>query len=270
LRPAAGSKASLLKRISTSSLKLAVIAPQRLVDAVAVRGEQKHAFMEGLMTSDIIQPANDVICGTEAPFVGIDIARRKTPRPKQKILVIEDDKSMHTLYKAILEDPKYTFISAYDGAAGLAIAEAVEPDLILLDVGLPDITGFFICKYLKMHPLTASIPVIFVSGLSSAEDMVCGLEAEASDYVTKPFEENDLRDRVEVALRAKRTMDQIATAFPMLRSHTRALRPATLPPYFGNVQQQLLEAQTNNPWTRIGRIVDELTQRLNKSRKHLS
>jgi len=162
------------------------------------------------------QANNAAVSKMGLPITRTAAVRRKTTRSKQKILIIEDDKSMNALYKAVLENPKISFRSAYDGAIGLTMAETIEPDLILLDVDLPGVTGFFICKYLKANPLTASIPVILISGLSSADDILCGMKVKASDYVTKPIEENDLRSRVEDALNAAEIMEKIANASAML------------------------------------------------------
>jgi DNA-binding response OmpR family regulator len=169
-----------------------------------------------MLSQGWLEANNAAVSKVGLPITRNAAVRGKAARAKQKILIIEDDKSMHTLYKAILENPKIAFRSAYDGAIGLTMAESIAPNLILLDVDLPGITGFFICKYLKANPLTASIPVILISGLSSADDMLCGLKVKASDYVTKPIEENDLRNRVKDALHAAEIMEQLAKASAML------------------------------------------------------
>ncbi len=203
--------------------------------------------------------------GMEVSFPEVVPGPRKTAPTRQKILVIEDDRSMHSLYKAILNDPTYTFISAYDGIAGLVSAEAKAPDLILLDVDLPGISGFFICKYLKANPRTASIPIIFISAMSSAEEMVCGLEAKASDYLTKPIKEDDLRRRVEGALGVKRTMDRLAAAFSLAIPLRRAPPPTPMGSQDGSAQDNLRGAQMPNPWMRLGRAMDDLKRHLGRS-----
>ena len=125
----------------------------------------------------------------------------------QTVLIIDDFAPLHELVKMHLEAEALTIHSAYGGVEALMVAVAVKPDLILLDVDMPDMNGFDVCRFLKVDPVTADIPVIFLSAAGSADEKVCGLSLRAVDYITKPFNADELCERVRTALRTKRLLD---------------------------------------------------------------
>ena len=90
------------------------------------------------------------------------------------------------------------------------MARALRPDLILLDVDMPDLSGFAVCRALKSDPATSGIPVIFLTGTTETVAKVQGFDLGAIDYVTKPFDPAELRARVRAALRTKRYVELLA------------------------------------------------------------
>jgi diguanylate cyclase (GGDEF)-like protein len=130
----------------------------------------------------------------------------ETPNPN-RVLVIDDSESIHKLIEARLRPEGLEVIGELDGERGIERAISEEPDLILLDVGLPDVDGFEVCRQLKEHPSTRDVPVIFLTGTTSTDSKVKGLDLGAVDYVTKPFDQVELRARVRAALRTKRLQD---------------------------------------------------------------
>src|ERR1700722_10173023 len=128
----------------------------------------------------------------------------------QNVLVIDDSQDIHRLLDVRLRPEGLVLYHALDAQEGLAKAKELRPDLILLDVDLPLGTGFEVCKLLKDDPLTAQIPVIFLTGASEVYTKVQGFDLGAVDYVTKPFEPAELRARVRAALRTKRYHDLLA------------------------------------------------------------
>jgi two-component system cell cycle response regulator len=100
-----------------------------------------------------------------------------------------------------LENEGYEVVTAYEGKTGVAKATSEMPDLILLDVMMPEMTGIEVCKILKQDPATADIPIIIVTAKSSADDAKEGLEAGAFDYIKKPFEKVELLARINSALK---------------------------------------------------------------------
>jgi diguanylate cyclase (GGDEF)-like protein len=125
-------------------------------------------------------------------------------------LAIDDSAEIHDLIDVRLAPEGVAVLHATDGAEGLALAASLQPDLILLDVVLPGLSGFEICQQLKSDFATASIPVIFLSGASDSFNMVHGLDLGAVDYIAKPFDPAELRARVRAALRTKRYQDMLA------------------------------------------------------------
>ena len=114
------------------------------------------------------------------------------------LLFIEDDTAIRTALRLALEDEGYTVREAKDGAEGLAKFAETTPDLVLLDLRLPDISGFEVCRQLRQHSI---VPIIMVTAQTDTHDLVAGLEAGADDYVTKPVVAKELAARIRAALR---------------------------------------------------------------------
>lgn len=121
--------------------------------------------------------------------------------PKEKILLIEDEKNIAELVKYNLEREGYRVLWAAKGNLGLEMTLRENPDLLLLDLMLPELDGLEICKILKQNPKTAAIPIIMLTAKSQEADKVLGLELGADDYVTKPFSPRELAARVKAILR---------------------------------------------------------------------
>jgi diguanylate cyclase (GGDEF)-like protein/PAS domain S-box-containing protein len=108
-----------------------------------------------------------------------------------------------------LKDEPVELFHASDGAKGLDVARECSPDLILLDVDMPDPDGFEVCRRLKADNVTHEIPIIFLTGASSTEQKLKGLELGAIDYIIKPFDPAELRARVKASLRTKQLLDSL-------------------------------------------------------------
>lgn len=124
---------------------------------------------------------------------------------KDTILVVEDEEDIRHLLVFHLEREGYAILEAGDGGTGLALARAHEPALVLLDVMLPVMDGFAVCKELEHDPQTASIPVIMLTARGEEVDRVLGLELGADDYVVKPFSARELLLRIRAILRRQRS-----------------------------------------------------------------
>ncbi|MDQ2872104.1 MAG: response regulator transcription factor [Candidatus Eremiobacteraeota bacterium] len=117
-----------------------------------------------------------------------------------RILVIEDDEDIQLLERTVLERSDYEVKVASTGAEGLELAESYKPDIVILDVGLPDISGLDVCTSLAT---TTNAFVLMVSGHSREQDVLLGLGLGADDYITKPFSGNELVARVASFLRRR-------------------------------------------------------------------
>ncbi len=124
-----------------------------------------------------------------------------------KVLIIDDSPDALALAKVRLAKEGFELFFADGGKAGLAMAASERPDLVLLDLDMPDMSGFDVCRSLKADGELCMIPIIFLSGSGGPEDKVKGLNLGAVDYVTKPFDAFELRARVSGALRTKHMQD---------------------------------------------------------------
>jgi two-component system, OmpR family, alkaline phosphatase synthesis response regulator PhoP len=120
---------------------------------------------------------------------------------QETILLIEDEKNIMELVKYNIEQESYHFLYASRGDLGLELARKSKPDLIVLDLMLPEIDGLEICKILKQNEKTSAIPIIMLTAKSQETDRIVGLEMGADDYVTKPFSPRELVARIKAVLR---------------------------------------------------------------------
>ena len=122
---------------------------------------------------------------------------------KTRILLIEDDPALRKLLKEALPESIFMIDTAETGREGLDTAVKRKPDLILLDWNLPDLNGFEVCKYIKQNKECAHIPIIMVTVYSELNRKVSALEVGADDYITKPFEIEELIARIKAVLRRR-------------------------------------------------------------------
>ncbi|MDB5447195.1 MAG: pleD [Phenylobacterium sp.] len=126
-----------------------------------------------------------------------------------RILVVDDVDANLRLLEARLSAEYYEVLTARDGAAGLALAASHQPDIILLDVMMPGLDGFAVCRRLKEDPETRHIPVVLVTALDGRADRVMGLECGADDFLTKPIDDVMLFARVRSLTRLKAIIDEL-------------------------------------------------------------
>jgi len=119
------------------------------------------------------------------------------------ILIIEDEKDIVDLIEYHLKQAEFSLMKAYDGASGLEMAKKEKPDLIILDLMLPEMEGKDVCRALKSNPLTQSIPILMLTAKAEEIDRIIGFELGADDYVTKPFSPRELVLRIKAILRRK-------------------------------------------------------------------
>jgi two-component system cell cycle response regulator len=127
---------------------------------------------------------------------------------KGKVLIVDDESMNVKLLDAYLVH-EYEIISAFGGVEALEKVESHSPDIILLDLMMPDITGYEVCKILKSSEKTRFIPIIMVTALSSLEDRIKGIDAGADDFLTKPLDRLEIKTRVGSLLRIKKLHDEL-------------------------------------------------------------
>jgi DNA-binding response OmpR family regulator len=125
----------------------------------------------------------------------------------KKILIVEDEKDMVTGLRFNLEARDYTVIVAYDGETGYQKALSEKPDLVILDIMLPKLNGYEVCKSLKKE--IPDLPIIMLTAKSQEAEIVTGLEIGADDYITKPFSVLELLARIKALLRRIKSGSEI-------------------------------------------------------------
>ncbi len=143
------------------------------------------------------------------------------------ILVVDDEANIVELIRFNLEKENFRVITAPDGVSGLATAQEYLPDIIILDIMMPDKDGFEVCRALRANKNTAYIPIIMLSAKSELMDKVIGLEMGADDYMTKPFSPRELLARVKANLRRREFNSNITPAYEEkeIRCNNMLIRP---------------------------------------------
>jgi two-component system alkaline phosphatase synthesis response regulator PhoP len=150
--------------------------------------------------------------------------------PKSKILIADDNLTNVELLEAYLTDMDCEIAMAVDGHDTLAKVSVFQPDLILLDIMMPKMSGFEVCKRLKSDPATGNIPIIMVTALNELGDIERGVECGTDDFLTKPVTKLELITRVKSLLRLRHLrneLERVMAYLEELESHnTRSERPS--------------------------------------------
>lgn len=131
------------------------------------------------------------------------------------ILVVDDDLAILELLKINLELLGYNVITSSDPIKGLALAKQEVPDLVILDVMMPEVDGFTVCSRLRQYPQTKNVPILMLTALGMLQDKVKGFDSGADDYLIKPFEIPELKVRVKALLRRSGSIP-VSAALPEL------------------------------------------------------
>jgi PleD family two-component response regulator len=126
---------------------------------------------------------------------------RETPLRKPRILVVDDDPNIRELITETLGYEEYHILEAANGKEALLLSEREFPDLIVLDIMMPDLDGMEVCRRLRKGALTNHIPIIMLTAKGVVEDKIKGMESGADDYITKPFDPMELEARINMHLR---------------------------------------------------------------------
>jgi putative two-component system response regulator len=153
------------------------------------------------------------------------------------ILVVDDEPANRKILEQLLIPLGYTVITAEDGLGALEEFARLQPDLVLLDVNMPKLDGFEVCRQLKNSPATRLVPVILVTALSATQERVRGIECGADDFLTKPVELSELLARVRSLLRLKAFTDELERAESVLFALARSIEGKD--PYTGGHCERL-------------------------------
>jgi putative two-component system response regulator len=178
-----------LARIGT-----AVEDSARRLDAIAT-GAQLTELRSYLGQVELRAAASDGGCSRDFG------ATPSGPAVRASVMLVDDDQASLSLMREILPSPRYAVYPFQEGRAALAAARESPPDLVLLDINMPEMTGYEICDRFKSSPKLSKIPVIFLTALNRLEDKLRGFRSGAVDYILKPLQISDVRARVDAHLR---------------------------------------------------------------------
>jgi CheY-like chemotaxis protein len=137
------------------------------------------------------------------------------------ILIVDDNLQVLSLLSDLLKPQGYRLLCTASGAEGLAMAVTQQPDLVLLDVMMPDMNGFVVCQELRAHPDLAQVPIMMITALDDRDSRMRGFEAGADDFITKPFDYAELRARVATVIRLNRYRRLLAEQARVAAERTR-------------------------------------------------
>lgn len=127
----------------------------------------------------------------------------------KKILLIEDDADLYSLIQYNLEKEGFQFVGSQTGKGAIELCRREKPDLVILDIMLPDSDGLDICKRIRAHPELSHLPIIFLTARASETDRIVGLEIGANDYIVKPFFVRELIARIKIHFRGQQTPPKV-------------------------------------------------------------
>lgn len=175
------------------------------------------------------------------------------------ILVIDDETITRTTLAALLERPNYHVVMAEDGIQGLEIAKQIDPDVILLDIMMPHMNGYDVCKRIREDPGIKAVPIIMITALDDREARLNGLSAGADDFLSKPFDSMELKIR----LHTLRHTDRYRQLVDERKKLDKALAELSeMNVQLRNISQQVLEAQENERRRVAVELHDEIGQSL--------
>lgn len=144
-----------------------------------------------------------------------------------KILVIDDDNAINELIKINLELSGYKVIQALDGIKGFALAKQELPNAIVLDIMMPEVDGYTVAQRIRQNPTTKSIPILMLTALSQLNDKVKGFNIGVDDYLTKPFEMEELKVRIRAILKRSHQIPESIAVRELLSVNEITLLPET-------------------------------------------
>jgi two-component system sensor histidine kinase/response regulator len=150
-----------------------------------------------------------------APYIKKE-TENMTPDTSPSVLIVDDNTKNLQVLADILRGKKYKIATAKNGIKALKFINKIKPDIILLDIMMPEMDGIEVCQRLKQSIATKDIPVIFISALADTSDKIKGFEAGGVDYITKPFHKEEVFARVNVHLKLQKTREELKAANTLL------------------------------------------------------
>ena len=186
-----------------------------------------------------------------------------------RVLIVDDQEANRLLLRDLLESQGHEVAEAVDGVEALKRVSDAAPDVVLLDVGMPGIDGFEVCRRLKADPATATIPVLLVTALNQRDQRLLGIGAGANDYITKPIDKSDLSLRVRNAIRMHQLYVEIEEQYRRLEK-LELLRDSLVHMIVHDLRSPLAGIRAYLDLMKMdgeGKLEPEMTQSIDEARK---
>lgn len=170
---------------------------------------------------------------------------------KPLVLIVDDVPKNIQLLSLILSRKNYEIAFAVSGEQALEMLESISPELILLDIVMPGMDGLEVCEKIRSNPLTEGIPIIFLTGRASAEDIKKGFHAGAVDYISKPFNSEELLARVRTHIELKRNQDMKDALIGLLQKTVAR---------FGDIAELLPNASSPSGTDEIAAVIEKFVR----------
>ena len=172
-------------------------------EILKIRDRLRELRLRGLSLSQIADQLDIVRAEDLTSVPPVSAASRAAPDPNRplKILVVDDEQDVRASLREFLQSQNYEICEAADGEEALAKTFTEKPHMILLDLRLPKVDGYQVCQTLKGNPITSRIPIIMITALNATPQKVKGIEYGADDYVSKPFDLDELAARIKMVSR---------------------------------------------------------------------
>ncbi len=177
---------------------------------------------------------------------------------RPKVLIVDDVAANLKIFRDALQPQGYEILVATSGKAALRTAVAASPDLILLDVMMPEMNGYEVCQELKQNEATADIPIIFVTAKEDTQSVVEGFCVGGVDYITKPFEHSEVRVRLQTHLTIKRLRDELKEKNDQLEVKNEALEKS-----YETLQQAQAELVQSEKMAALGHLAAGIAHEMN-------
>ena len=172
-----------------------------------------------------------------------------------RVLVVDDDVRNRKLLHSILETQGHAVALAEDGPQALDMALSTDPHVILLDVIMPKMDGFEVCRRIKSDDRTASVPVLIITAMTERADRMTGIAAGADDFLTKPIDREELVLRVRNAVYGKQLYDELAKKYEELKAASE-LRDALTTMIDADTEARMIELQENGTQATVDGLTD--------------
>lgn len=229
----AGDQFALL--LIDSSAEQALSAMERIQAVARERFDQPFAIFIGLADfprngsnpRELLQRAEEALQQAKTRSgegISLFAPKRQNPDPeKSSVLIVDDNELNLRLIEAILQDPGYEILTAFNGEEALEIIRKREVDLVHLDVMMPGLDGFEVCRRIKSRENTRLIPVVLITGLGDLESRVKGMECGADDFITKPVNRIEIRARTRSLIQSKKMNNRLTNIENVLFSLANAV-----------------------------------------------